>query len=77
MPLYIAPKLKQMHMGKPVRFDPDAPMEAERQRICKYLMNEITALACALPEHAVIPYRNIPKKHYPTNTPKEEMHANP
>ena len=79
VPLYIAPKLKQMrmHMGKPVRFDPDSAMEVEWQGICKFLMNETTTLACALPEHTVIPYRNIPKKHYPTNIPKEEMHANP
>ena len=77
VPLYIAPKLKQMHYGKPIRFDPDAPMDAERNRICRYLMNEITEIACSLPEHTVIPYRNIPKKMYPINIPEEKKYANP
>lgn len=77
VPLYIAPKLKQMHLSKPIRFDPDAPMDEERRRICRYLMDEITAIAVSLPEHTVIPYRNIPKKDYPKNTAKEASHANP
>jgi len=77
VPLYIAPKLKQMHFGKPIRFDPNVPMEEQRHRICKYLMEEITSIAVSLPEHTVIPYRNIPKKRYPSNIPKEAPHANP
>ena len=77
VPLYIAPRLKQMHFGKPIRFDPTVPMEEQRQRICKYLMEEITSIAVSLPEHTVIPYRNIPKKLYPSNIPKEAPHANP
>lgn len=77
VPLYIAPTLKQMHFGKPTPFDPNAPMEEERQRICRYLTDEITDIACALPEHTVIPYRNIPKKHYPKNTSKEGSYAHP
>ena len=77
VPLYIAPKRKQMHMGKPIRFNPSAPLDEERRRICRYLMDEITGLAVSLPEHTVVPYRNIPKKLYPSNIPKEESHANP
>lgn len=71
VPLYIAPKLKQMHLCKPIQFDPDAPIEEERKRICTYLMHTITDTARALPKHTVIPYRNIPKKDYPTNTQNE------
>ena len=67
VPLYIAPALKTMYIGKPTLFDPDAPIEAERQRLCAYLMDEITAMAVELPEHTVVPYRNIPKKYYPSN----------
>lgn len=74
VPLYIAPKLKTMYLGKPIRFCPDNPMEEERRRICGYLMNEITNMACALPEHTVVPYNNIPKKDYPSNIPKEAVH---
>jgi len=40
-------------------------------------MREITEIAVSLPEHTVVPYRNIPKKLYPSNIPKEESHANP
>lgn len=67
VPLYIAPTLRRMYLGKPVRFCADNPMEKERKRICDYLMEEITQIARELPEHTVVPYRNIPKKHYPTN----------
>ena len=77
VPQYIAPKLKQMHLGKPIQFNPNVPMDEERRRICRYLMDEITDIAVSLPEHTVIPYRNIPKKDYPKNTAKEASHANP
>ena len=65
VPLYIAPNLKSMYIGKPIYFNPNASMEEERQRICRCLMEEITAQAVSLPRHIVVPYRNIPKKQYP------------
>lgn len=71
VPLYLAPKLKRMHLGKPIKFSTDKPIEEERRRICDYLMSEITDIARSLPEHTVIPYRNIPKKQYPKNTSKD------
>lgn len=71
VPLYIAPKLKKMYLGKPIRFSSETPIEEERRRICDYLMNEITDIARSLPKHTVIPYRNIPKKYYPTNISEE------
>lgn len=67
VPVYLAPSLKKVCIGKPTRFQPDLPMDQERRRICDYLMEEITQIACDLPEHTVIPYRNIAKKYYPTN----------
>ena len=76
MPLYIAPNLRQAHLGKPILFCPEEPMDTQRQRIRDYLMAQITAIACALPEHSVVPYRNIPKKDYPSNILKEESHEN-
>ncbi len=75
VPMYIAPSLKKMVLGKPIRFCADNPIAEERQRICGYLMEEITALACALPLHTVVPYRNVPKRDYPTNLPLE-VYAN-
>ena len=74
VPMYIAPKLKKIFLGKPVCFRATEPMDAERSRICSYLMEEITAIAEALPEHAVVPYRNIPKKEYPSNIRKEKAY---
>lgn len=71
VPLYIAPALKKMYLGKPIRFCADNPMEEERKRICDYLMREITNIAVSLPEHTVVPYNNIPKRDYPSSIPKE------
>jgi len=72
VPLYIAPTLKKMYLGKPIRFCSANPIEQERRRICEYLMDEITEIACELPLHTVVPYRNIPKRDYPTNLAKED-----
>lgn len=71
VPMYLAPKLRQMHLGKPIRFSVETPIADERQRICEYLMTEITDMACALPRHTVVPYRNVSKKEYPENIPHE------
>ena len=74
VPLYIAPMLKRMYLGKPVRFCAANPMDEERKRICKYLMEEITDLAVSLPEHTVVPYNNVSKKQYLSNIPEEEAY---
>lgn len=66
-PLYVAPRLKKVFFGKPVAFDSNAPLDEERERICKYLMEEITAIARALPVHTVVPYENISRKEYMLN----------
>ena len=67
VPMYIAPELKAIYLGKPVKYCSAEPMEAERRRICDYLMEQITAIAVALPEHTVVPYKNVPKRFYPIN----------
>ena len=71
VPMYIAPALKTMYLGKPIRYRADMPMDQQRQQIRDYLMAEITRMAVSLPRHTVVPYRNIPKKQYPTNLPQE------
>lgn len=71
VPLYIAPRLKTMYIGKPLRFCAAAPIEEERKRIVMYLMDQITDIACSLPSHTVVPYRNIPRKQYPSSVPSE------
>ncbi len=72
VPLYIAPALKKMYIGKPIAFNPDAPIAQHRKEIAEYLMNEITDIAVNLPRHRVVPYPNLPKKDYPYNVEKEE-----
>ncbi|MBE6991349.1 MAG: hypothetical protein E7430_02050 [Ruminococcaceae bacterium] len=71
VPLYLAPDLRQMHIGEAIRFNADAPIKEERQRICSRLMAEITSMAYSLPEHKVVPYNNVPKRLYLSNIPGE------
>ena len=71
VPMYLAPKRKTIYYGHPIAFRPDAPIAEERERICRDLMDSITAIAVSLPEHTVIPYPNVSKKHYPKNIPLE------
>lgn len=68
VPMYIAPKLKKMYIGQPIQFHANEPIEQERERICRYLMDAITQIAVALPKHVVIPYANVSKKEYHVNT---------
>ena len=67
VPMYTAPDLRAVYLGKPVLFDPSAPIAQERTRISKAMMDAITDIARSLPEHTVVPYPNIPKKSYPSN----------
>ena len=61
--------------SEPVVFDPDAPIDAERERIKEELVRRITALAEELPRHRVVPYRPQPKKYWHFNRPKEATEA--
>ncbi|MBQ3889904.1 MAG: 1-acyl-sn-glycerol-3-phosphate acyltransferase [Lachnospiraceae bacterium] len=65
VPMYICPALKKVVFGKPVLFNHEAPMKEEQERICNYLMDEISEVAYSLPRHRVVPYPNISKKDYP------------
>ena len=75
VPLYIAPKLRRMYVGQPVRYDPSAPAKEERQRICEAMMDGITQIATSLPRHRVVPYPNISKRDYPYNTSEADPPA--
>lgn len=74
VPVYICPELKIMCYGKGIRFQPNVPIAEERKRICSELMDSITRIAVSLPEHFVVPYPNVSKKHYPKNIPLEVYH---
>ncbi|MBR6119121.1 MAG: hypothetical protein IKQ04_02250 [Oscillospiraceae bacterium] len=75
VPMYICPALRVICFSEPVIFDPDAPIDAERERIKKELVRRITALAEELPRHRVVPYRPQPKKYWHFNRPKEATEA--
>lgn len=67
VPMYISPKLKKIYIGNGVLFNPEEDIAAERERICDYLSDEITQIARSLPEHTVVPYKNLPKKCFLSN----------
>ena len=67
VPMYLAPALKTLTFGDPIRYDPAEPMETQRERLGQALEAAVTALGEAQPPHRVVPYRNIPKKLYPMN----------
>ncbi len=72
VPLYVCPALRTMFLGKPIPFCAANPIQEERQRLCRELMRAISEMAAGLPEHTVVPYRNVPKREYPKNKPLEE-----
>lgn len=72
VPMYIAPYLKTMYLGAPIRYDHGANFSQERERIKTLLMEQITELARSLPEHTVVPYPNVPRKCYGSNLDRGE-----
>ena len=56
VPMYLAPRLRTATFGTPIRYDHTAAPAEERTRICNALMDEITRVAQAMPEHIVVPY---------------------
>ena len=67
VPMYITPALKRICFGEPVQYCPETAAGEEKTRICAELMESITGMAAALPQHAVVPYLNVPRKQYPLN----------
>ena len=70
VPMYNAAKLQKVVFGKPIAYDPNVPIEEQRNTINTYLKEEITRLAQELPVHEVITYNNFGKSHYPKNKPE-------
>ncbi|MBQ6256757.1 MAG: hypothetical protein IJJ60_09245, partial [Clostridia bacterium] len=67
VPMYVAPRLKKLVLGKPVRYRAGQSPNQERQRIKQALMDAVTQLGRSLPPHTVIPYAVMPRKDYPSN----------
>lgn len=70
VPMYLAPALHTMYLGKPIAYCPECPIKEERERICSYLKEEISAIAYGLPRHRVVPYNNVSRKEYGYNIPE-------
>lgn len=64
VPAYNGAKIKTISIGKPIKFNPNNPIEEERKIICDYLKDQITSLAKELPTHKVVPYANVGRKNY-------------
>lgn len=71
VPAYLAPRLKSVTFGTPCRFDMELPANEARHRLSLELMESITDMALALPEHTVIPYPNMSSAYYPKSRPVE------
>lgn len=63
-PMYTCHDLKKIIIGKPTRFNPEADINSERNRINIYLQEEITKLGDSLPNHTIVPYINVKRKYY-------------
>jgi len=72
VPLYVCPKLKRLMIGKPILYNPEANIREEKDRICNYLMDEITETAYSLPRHKVVPYPNVPPEEFGENVRMEK-----
>ena len=45
VPMYANKKKRTISLGTPTRFDPDAPSNDEKERLCTYLRGEMLKLA--------------------------------
>ena len=70
VPMYIAPRLHKMCLGPAVEYNPQNNAEDERNRVCRYLTDEITKIAEELPRHRIVPYANLPVRLQPFNKEK-------
>lgn len=69
VPMYVCPAHRKLYILKPIAFDPTAPIQEERKRICAYLMAAISEQALSLPRHKMICYRKSLNTY---NRPLEE-----
>lgn len=61
-PVYVEKKSGQICVGKPVAYDPEEPMDAQKERIGCYLTENIHRLGRSLPPHKPVPF--VPQRWY-------------
>ena len=72
VPMYAAPSIRKVAIGKPVYYDDAARPSEERTRVCQALMDAVTALGKSLPRHRVTPFPNLPRKEWRWSRPEGE-----
>lgn len=75
-PTYLTPVLNKIVVGHPITYNPEADFKQEKERIVTELEHAIYELAMTLPEHKVVPYENLKKKDWPTNTQVKTLYEN-
>ena len=55
-PMYVAPGIREMHVGKPIRYQPEVPMKVQKEQIAVYLRDELDAIARSLPSFEPISF---------------------
>lgn len=55
-PMYVCKALQSITFGEPINYDPDMPLDKQREVIAAYLRDGIDALARSLPPHTPIPF---------------------
>ena len=57
--MYIAPRLSEIHFGPAVLFNPEAPNDEERARICDALKESITEMAVSLERSDTVSFLSV------------------
>ncbi len=55
-PVYLEKKNAIISVGKPITYDPEIPLDTQRDKIAAYLRDNIDRLARALPKHKPVPF---------------------
>lgn len=58
VPIYLAPELKTIKVGKPIEYDYSRNVKEQREELLEKLQNEVTRLGESLPEHKVVYFIN-------------------
>lgn len=55
-PTYVCKKRKRIMVGSPITFDPNIPLNEQKDTICKYICESITRLGSSLKKHKPVPF---------------------
>ena len=61
-PVYLEKKNAVISIGKPITYDPEVPLDTQRDEIAAYLRDNIDRLGRSLPKHKPVPF--LPERWY-------------